>query len=125
MTIANLSASVSVKVTFKLPDGAETTQQFDPNNTPVARIGLPDNGDVEPPPSTPGLFSYSGRHDQGLLPQPREGGAYSQLIGCVQASKEFSDTHLTEVMKKEKSRKQEPGGGNGQVLKKSKVDESR
>jgi hypothetical protein len=115
-----MSATVSVKATFTLPDGTVTTQKFDSSNTPAARLGLP-AGEEVPPPPTSGSRSYSGRHDQGLLPPPQEGGAYSQLIGCVEATKKGSDMYLTEVMKQEKSRKQEPGEGS-KPPKKTKIE---
>lgn len=47
-------------------------------------------------------------HDHGPLPAPKEGGDIALLIGCVQATKQFSDKFLTEVIKKEKTHHQSP-----------------
>lgn len=50
----------------------------------------------------PGDYNYSGMHDQGPLPEPKEGGQFSQIIGLVSAAKKASDAYLTEVIEKEK-----------------------
>jgi hypothetical protein len=49
----------------------------------------------------PGDYSYSGRHDDGPLPAPREGGPMAQLIACVQQAKKLNDEYLTSVIEKE------------------------
>jgi len=51
----------------------------------------------------PGDYSYSGMHDHGPLPQPKEGGNFSQIIGLVNEAKKASDLYLTEVIEKEKA----------------------
>lgn len=50
----------------------------------------------------PGDYNYSGMHDQGPLPEPKEGGQFSHIIGLVNAAKKASDAYLTEVIEKEK-----------------------
>jgi len=42
-------------------------------------------------------------HDHGPLPQPKEGGIFSQIIGLVNEAKKASDLYLTEVIEKEKA----------------------
>ena len=109
---------VSIKVTFTLPNGTTTIERFDSSHTPVARLGI--SSEESATPIVPGAVAYSGRHDKGPLPPPREGGAYAQLIGCVDATKDFSNKYLTDVMKQENSRKQEQQGQEGKS-KRSKV----
>ena len=41
-------------------------------------------------------------HDQGPLPELKEGGQFAQIIGLVNAAKKASDAYLTEVIEKEK-----------------------
>lgn len=50
----------------------------------------------------PGDYSYSGMHDQGPLPQPKEGGQFAQIIGLVISAKNSSDAYLTELIEKER-----------------------
>lgn len=47
-----------------------------------------------------GDYNYSGMHDHGTLPFPREGGEYAQLIGFVCEAKKASDHFLTKVIEK-------------------------
>ena len=49
-----------------------------------------------------GDYAYSGMHDQGPLPAPREGGPMAQLIACVQQAKQTNDEFLTQVIQDEK-----------------------
>ena len=51
----------------------------------------------------PGDYSYSGMHDHGPLPQPKEGGQFAKIIGLVNEAKKASDLYLTEVIEKEKA----------------------
>ena len=76
-------------------------QSFDASNCPPATIGLPPS--VEPVKPDPGDYSYSGMHDHGPLPPPREGGKFAQIVGFVNAAKKASDKYLTEVIEKEKA----------------------
>mmetsp|Transcript_14523 Transcript_14523/g.20503 ORF Transcript_14523/g.20503 Transcript_14523/m.20503 type:complete len:125 (-) Transcript_14523:9-383(-) len=100
--------AVSVKATYRIPTGkfqgssdvVETTCSFDASNTEIAVIGLPKGTEAIKPQA--GDYAYSGMHDQGQLPPPKEGGDMALLIGCVQTAKKHSDTFLTEVIKKEK-----------------------
>ena len=80
-----------------------TKQLFDASNCPAATIGLPSS--VEPTKPEPGDFTYSGVHDQGPLPLPKEGGKFAQIIGFVNAAKNASDKYLTEVIENEKALK--------------------
>ena len=50
----------------------------------------------------PGEYTYSGMHDHGPLPKPKEGGVFASLIGLCQEAKKSSDKYLTEVIEKEK-----------------------
>jgi hypothetical protein len=78
-----------------------TKQSFDASNCPAATIGLPPS--VVPVKPNPGDYSYSGMHDHGPLPFPKEGGQFAQIIGFVDAAKKASDKYLTEVIEKEKA----------------------
>ena len=78
-----------------------TTQCFDVSNCKAAFIGLPDG--EEPSKPEPGDYRYSGMHDHGPLPPPKEGGVFAQIIGFVNAAKNASDTYLTELIEREKA----------------------
>jgi hypothetical protein len=45
-------------------------------------------------------------HDQGPLPQLKEGGPIAFLIGCARLAKEHSDGFLTKRIEEEKKKKQ-------------------
>lgn len=53
----------------------------------------------------PGDDTYSGMHDQGPLPEMKEGGPMALLIGCVDAAKTFNNDFLTTAIQTEKLRK--------------------
>ena len=46
-------------------------------------------------------------HDHGPLVPPKEGGDMAQLLGCVQAAKQFNDDYLTQVLEEEKQQPQQ------------------
>jgi hypothetical protein len=50
-----------------------------------------------------GDYSYSGMHDHGPLPAPKEGGEFSLLIDIVQQAKKNSDELLTKIIQEEKN----------------------
>ena len=50
----------------------------------------------------PGDFTYSGMHDHGPLPKPKEGGPFAHLIGLCLEAKRYSNKFLTDVIEKEK-----------------------
>lgn len=77
-----------------------TKQLFDASNCNPAIIGLPHG--IEPTKPEPGDYSYSGMHDHGPLPAPKEGGQFAQIIGLVSAAKKASDVYLTELIEREK-----------------------
>lgn len=68
-----------------------------------------------------GDYSYSGMHDHGPLPAPREGGDVALLIGCVEATKRCSDEFLTDVIKKEKARSPNQKTGNDKKRSKKEI----
>lgn len=78
-----------------------TKQSFDASNCQAAIVGL--HPSVEPVKPDPGDYSYSGMHDHGQLPPPKEGGQFAQIIGFVNAAKNASDAYLSGVIEKEKA----------------------
>lgn len=50
-----------------------------------------------------GDYSYSGMHDHGKLPEPKEGGDIALLLTMVKKAQESSDELLTMIIKKEKN----------------------
>jgi len=114
------SKKVGVKATFNLPDGTTVVREFDASNTAIPKLG-----ETTAEATTIGAYDYTGKHDQGALPAPREGGPFAQLIGCVLATKYFSNEYLTDVIKKEKCCRrssEDDSTTNGQVLKKPRED---
>lgn len=65
--------------------------------TPI-RIGLPEDCPYPPPKPQAGDEKYSGLHDSGPLPPPKEGGDMAILLHCVQQAKQLNDQFLTEQM---------------------------
>lgn len=57
------------------------------------------------PQAQPGDDTYSGMHDQGSLPPPKEGGPIAFLIGCVGLAKQHNDAFLTNCIEEEKEKK--------------------
>mmetsp|Transcript_18498 Transcript_18498/g.24271 ORF Transcript_18498/g.24271 Transcript_18498/m.24271 type:complete len:125 (+) Transcript_18498:164-538(+) len=116
--------AVSVKAIYRIPTGnsqdssnlSETSCSFDASNVEIGVIGLPKGFKATKPQA--GDYTYSGMHDQGPLPPPKEGGDMALLIGCVQEAKKHSDNFLTEVIKKEKLHSPPPE--KGKASKKSK-----
>lgn len=68
-----------------------------------------------------GDYGYSGMHDHGPLPAPKEGGDMALLIGCVKEAKKHSDAFLTDIIKKEKVHSPPSKIENKQTSKKTKV----
>lgn len=64
-------------------------------HSPTVQSTPPPSEEGEVPPYEPGSSSFSGRHDNGLLPPLREGGVWGQVIRAVAGAKEDSDTFLT------------------------------
>ncbi|KAG7354595.1 hypothetical protein IV203_003951 [Nitzschia inconspicua] len=50
----------------------------------------------------PGDYSYSGMHDQGPLPDLKQGGPMALLLGCVEGAKEYNNSFLTTLIEEEK-----------------------
>ena len=94
--------SVNVKATYWIGGGEKPTFtiQFDDHSVEAARVGLPEG--AKPVKPEPGDFSYSGMHDQGPLPELREGGDIAVLLGCAQHGKTFNDEFLTKAIQDEK-----------------------
>ena len=100
--------SHGVKVTFKLPDGGLEVKNFRPGeaNVPMSpQQGLSDSLESLDGSNDTNDCSHQGKsHDHGpLLPPRGQGGVYAQLIECVIATKEYSNSYLTHVIKKEAS----------------------
>ena len=89
-----MTTPVAVKVTYTIPGHEPESQTFDASNTPITP-------EVATKPE-PGEYTYSGQHDAGPLPPPRQGGPMEQLIACVQQAKATNDQYLTAVIQKEK-----------------------
>jgi hypothetical protein len=89
---------VSVSVSYHLdqPHTNANTRSFEFAHAEPARIGLPIG--VAPHKPIAGSFAYSGMHDQGLLPEPRQGGRMAELIACVRQAKATNDSYLTEII---------------------------
>lgn len=89
-----------------------TKQNFDASNCNPAILGLPHG--IEPTKPEPGDYSYSGMHDHGSLPAPKEGGQFAQIIGLVSAAKKASDVYLTELIEREKTLATSAGADSAQ-----------
>jgi hypothetical protein len=105
-----------------------TTKVFDASNTAEAIVGLsPGSQPVAP---QPGDYSYTGMHDQGPLPEVKQGGPMAVLLGCAQAAKDYNNTFLTSLIEEEKQKKHglsksnsSISSGSGPSAKKSKTHE--
>jgi hypothetical protein len=80
-----------------------TTKVFDASNTAETIVGLPPGS--QPVAPQPGDYSYSGMHDQGPLPELKQGGPMAVLLGCAQAAKDYNNTFLTSLIEQEKQKK--------------------
>mmetsp|Transcript_27974 Transcript_27974/g.58794 ORF Transcript_27974/g.58794 Transcript_27974/m.58794 type:complete len:156 (+) Transcript_27974:55-522(+) len=87
------SASVKTAATKRVD------QWFDNKLCDAAVVGLPEG--VEPVKPESGDYSFSGMHDHGTLPAPKEGGRFAQLIGFVDQGKKASDKYLTAIIEAE------------------------
>jgi hypothetical protein len=128
-TVAPLTAPVSVVVTYQIPvasndssshrldpaathvpnDRYSSTFRFDDtsvDDTHDTRLGLPLGTVPTKPPA--GSYAYSGMHDQGPLPEPRQGGSLAVLIAGVQQAKANNDAFLTRVIREEQQSSQNP-----------------
>ena len=56
----------------------------------------------------PGDYAYSGIHDQGELPPLKENGDLTKLLTCANKAKEFNDTYLTEIIKRNQAKTKPP-----------------
>lgn len=113
---------VSIRQTFTIPtaiqDGAQSStpstttkpHTFDASNVIPATIGL--NAGSSPTKAEPGSYVYTGMHDHGEFPRPKEGGPMAVLVGCADEAKKASDKLLTQVIDTEKTTKGEGGGAN-------------
>merc|ERR1712038_931692 len=95
--------SISIKARFSVPqstsdqEGVRTVQkQFDETNCETARLGLAPGVEAVKPQG--GDYSYSGMHDHGPLPLPKEGGDFAKLIGMVNEARNHSDEFLTAII---------------------------
>jgi hypothetical protein len=104
MDSVNKPVSVSVSYWINGVFDEEAPQQHrtfsQEQGTQPACLGLSE-GQLPAKPEA-GSFVYSGMHDQGPLIPPREGGEMAQLLGCVQAAKQFNDEYLTSILEDEK-----------------------
>lgn len=100
----NEDDDIRITMSFTLPDGTIVEKEFDPSNCQEIKLGavaLDSTNRFQP-----GTIAYTGHHDHGPLPPPKEGGPFAQLIGCVIEAKAFSDNYLTEVIQQEKTMSQ-------------------
>eukprot|EP01083_Nonionella_stella_P225062 800549_1 len=106
--LSSTNASVSLTATFSFPEGvsAEIKQKFDDTNCEVERVGLPVGAEAVKP--LGGDYSYSGVHDHGKLPEPKEGGDIALLLNMVKKAQEGSDELLTRIIKEEKNAGRKP-----------------
>lgn len=93
--------SITAKFSFPNEVSSEVEQTFDATNCTPAILGLP--AMVDPVKPKGGDYSYSGMHDHGPLPAPKEGGEFSLLIDIVQQAKKNSDELLTKIIQEEKN----------------------
>jgi hypothetical protein len=98
-----------------------TSRTFDCSNTKEARVGLAIGSKPSAQP-LPGDYSYSGVHDQGPLPGLKQGGPMAELLGCLEAAKEYNNTFMTTLLEQEK--KNQPKHTMTSVLKKSSLGPS-
>ena len=73
---------------------------------PPYSAGLALIHETKPKKPEAGDYGYSGVHDQGALPPPREGGPMALLIACVQEAKNANDEYLTRAIAAEKELEQ-------------------
>jgi len=92
------SSKVAIKVTFTIPPLDPITEMYDSKNCKPFLVA--EGAKFVKP--EPGDYSYSGMHDNGPLPTLKEGGSYSELIGCVNEASKNSDTLLTKLIKEQK-----------------------
>eukprot|EP00551_Chaetoceros_affinis_P013940 CAMPEP_0203690780 /NCGR_PEP_ID=MMETSP0091-20130426/3139_1 /ASSEMBLY_ACC=CAM_ASM_001089 /TAXON_ID=426623 /ORGANISM="Chaetoceros affinis, Strain CCMP159" /LENGTH=142 /DNA_ID=CAMNT_0050561049 /DNA_START=26 /DNA_END=454 /DNA_ORIENTATION=- len=97
--------SVSIDVRFTLPASEEKGEAsviekcFDETNCETARIGLAPGVEAIKPQG--GDYSYSGMHDHGPLPLPKEGGNFAKLIGMVDEARKHSNNILTKIIQEQ------------------------
>lgn len=100
-----MSSSISINVRFSYPstnsedEGTIIEKIFDESNCEPARLGLRPGVEAVKPQG--GDYSYSGMHDHGSLPPPKEGGDFAKLIGMVNEARKHSDEVLTKAINKE------------------------
>ncbi|KAG7363924.1 hypothetical protein IV203_037126 [Nitzschia inconspicua] len=73
---------------------------FNASNTAEGIVGLQKG--TKPVAPQPGDYSYSGMHDQGPLPDLKQGGPMALLLGCVEGAKEYNISFLTTLIEEEK-----------------------
>ncbi|KAG7374829.1 hypothetical protein IV203_013924 [Nitzschia inconspicua] len=76
---------------------------FNASNTAEGIVGL-EKG-AKPVAPQPGDYSYSGMHDQGPLPDLKQGGPMALLLRCVEGAKEYNNSFLTTLIEEEKEQK--------------------
>ncbi|KAG7348778.1 hypothetical protein IV203_011375 [Nitzschia inconspicua] len=76
---------------------------FNASNTAEGIVGLQKG--TKPVAPQPGDYSYSGMHDQGPLPDLKQGGPMALLLGCVEGAKEYNNSFLTTLIEEEKEQK--------------------
>mmetsp|Transcript_26753 Transcript_26753/g.63807 ORF Transcript_26753/g.63807 Transcript_26753/m.63807 type:complete len:169 (-) Transcript_26753:67-573(-) len=109
------SAAASTSVSYFDSNGTTTTTTTNGDQETVEgetknerlRFGLPVGVDADKPGKPePGDVSYSGMHDQGPLPRlNEERGPMYVLLNATRAAKTFNDQFMTEMIQKEKEKK--------------------
>lgn len=103
---SNKSASITVR--FLFPEESSWTEKKIENCRTVRNVGLEDR--KKPTKPQGGDYNYSGMHDSGILPPPKEGGDFSLLIEMSNQARTYSDELLTSIIEKNNSAKR---GKNG------------
>lgn len=106
-----------VNIVFHLPESISVA----PIHISVSDPAPIDLNQIHPSAATSNTsFEYSGRHDQGLLPELKSEGPLANMISAILAAKQQSDAILTQLIEESLT-----AGGNaaGKVKASTEIDE--